>query len=409
VRIAILNQFYPPDLSPTAHLASSLAEHRAGRGDRVTVVAGRGGYVTQMRGAGPAGSVRRSGARRVRVLRVWTPNLGKATEATRVVDYLVFLLGALGRVLVLPRQDVVVSLTTPPYLVVVALAHKLLRRPVRVVLWSMDVYPDAAERFGALRAGGLVSRLLRRLNRRVLAGVDHVVALDGAMADLLRAEGAGHRITVIPNWEDLALYPPEIGETRDPVRGDPFVVLYLGNLGIGHHVDTLVEAAAKLAGEPVVFRFVGGGARWDELAEAVEGRGLDNVEQLGYVAKDATPEVMAAADAALILLDDRSLGVMSPSKLHANLAMGLPVIYLGPKGSNVDEAIERFGCGESLRSDDVEGLVAAVQRLRDDAGHGGELRRRARRAFEAAYSDERTLPRFDAVIDGRLPVEEATR
>ena len=32
---------------------------------------------------------------------------------------------------------------------------------------------------------------------------------------------------------------------------------------------------------------------------------------------------------------------MSPSKLHANLAAGLPVLYVGPEGSNVDEAIKR--------------------------------------------------------------------
>ena len=43
---------------------------------------------------------------------------------------------------------------------------------------------------------------------------------------------------------------------------------------------------------------------------------------------------------ALITLDERSIGVMSPSKLHANLAAGLPVVYVGPQGSNVDEAIE---------------------------------------------------------------------
>src|SRR5690606_23130368 len=111
--------------------------------------------------------------------------------------------------------------------------------------------------------------------------------------------------------------------------------------------------------------------------------------------KEDTPAVMAGADLALITLDDRSLGVMSPSKLHANMAAGLPVLYVGPVGSNVDEAIERFGCGASVRNGDVEGLVSAVQRLRVDAA----ARARARAAFEEAYSDDAVLPRWDAVID----------
>ena len=45
MRITILNQFYPPDLAPTAHLAASLAAHRAAKGDEVTVITGSGSYV----------------------------------------------------------------------------------------------------------------------------------------------------------------------------------------------------------------------------------------------------------------------------------------------------------------------------------------------------------------------------
>jgi colanic acid biosynthesis glycosyl transferase WcaI len=105
--------------------------------------------------------------------------------------------------------------------------------------------------------------------------------------------------------------------------------------------------------------------------------------------------VMAGADGALITLDDRSLGLMSPSKLHANLAAGLPVLYVGPAGSNVDDAILAFDCGTSLREGDVDGLLAAVRGLRDD----DEARVRAREAFEQAYSDTAVLPRFDAYLD----------
>ena len=55
------------------------------------------------------------------------------------------------------------------------------------------------------------------------------------------------------------------------------------------------------------------------------------------------------------------LGVMSPSKLHSNLAMSLPVIYIGPVKSNVDDAIQRFDFGVSIRHGDVDCLVAALE------------------------------------------------
>ncbi len=142
--------------------------------------------------------------------------------------------------------------------------------------------------------------------------------------------------------------------------------------------------------------FMGGGARWTALAKAVEDRGLRNVVLHPYVAKDVTPAVMAGADGALITLDDRSLGVMSPSKLHANLAAGLPIVYVGPEGSNVDEAIAETGSGHSLREGDVDGIVSAIRSLRTDPA----VRARARTAFEERYADTATLPQWDAVIDG---------
>jgi glycosyltransferase involved in cell wall biosynthesis len=395
VRLTLVNQFYAPDISPTAQLAASLAEHRADRGDEVTVITGRAGYLEGLAHTAPPEH------HEVTVHRVWTPDLGKATLARRLTGYATFLIGSILRLLRLPRQDVVVAMTTPPLVVVGAVLHKLRHPTTRVVLWSMDCYPDAAERFGELRAGGPLSRTLRRVNRRLFRRLDDVVALDGAMATLLAqytTEGSAPRFHVIPNWERASLFPASTG-TRPwagygdlDLRGRP-VVLYLGNTGVGHRFDTVLDAAAKLE-DDAVFLFMGGGARWDDLVAETERRGLTNVRFHGYVPKDDTPAVMAGAAGALITLDDRSLGVMSPSKLHANLAAGLPILYVGPQGSNVDEAIEATGCGWSLRHGDVDALVEAVRALPGS----DEVRQRAREAFETRYVDTATLPRFDTLL-----------
>jgi glycosyltransferase involved in cell wall biosynthesis len=156
----------------------------------------------------------------------------------------------------------------------------------------------------------------------------------------------------------------------------------------------VLDAAARLE-DDALFLFVGGGHRWTQLEDEVAASALGNIALRGYVPKDETPAVMAGADLALITLDDRGLGVMSPSKLHANLAAGLPVVYVGPEGSNVDEAITRYGVGRSLRHGDVDGVVRAVRELAADP----EARKRARAAFDDHYSDEAVLPAFDRVLD----------
>jgi colanic acid biosynthesis glycosyl transferase WcaI len=401
VRLTLLNQFYAPDASPTAQLAGSLADHRAAEGDEVTVITGRAGYLPGLARGDDAGATDRA----VRVHRVWVPAVGKSSVPRRLLGYVSFLVGSTVRVLRLPPQDVIVAMTTPPFLVVIALLHRLLHRRTRVVLWSMDCYPDAAERFGKLREGGLVAKVLRRVNRAAFRRLSHVVALDGAMADLLASQYAAAPgeppVAVIPNWEPADAFP-EPGSVA-PWKGyealeigDRLVVVYLGNTGVGHRFDTVVEAAAQLLDE-AVFLFVGGGARREELATLAAGHGATNVVLHDYVPWAEVHAVMAGADGALITLDDRSLGIISPSKLHSNLAAGLPVIYVGPPGSNVDEAIERFGCGTSLRNGDVAGVLAAVRSLRADP----EQRARARAAFTAAYTDAVNLPRWDRLLAGR--------
>jgi colanic acid biosynthesis glycosyl transferase WcaI len=409
MRITLINQFYRPDIAPTAQLAASLADHRAALGDDVTVVTSRGRYVAGTETIAAADGSPRVGAsaKIPRIRPVWTPSLGKATILKRLLDYLCFYLGALWRLATLPRQDVVISLTTPPYIAWAGVLHKALHPSTKLVLWNMDCYPDAAERAGLLRRGGLASRILRAMNRALFRRIDTLVGLDTAMIDLLTSQyfpsPHGPATHIIPNWEDLSFFPrdpspPPWPEAESLGLTGKFVVLYLGNAGTGHVFETVLDAAERLRGEPVAFLFVGGGSRSASIREAKERRRLDNVVLREYVPKQVTQSVMNTAGCALITLRDEALGVMSPSKLHSNLAMGLPVLYVGPERSNVDDAIRRFGCGVSLRHGDVAGVEQFVRRLASDDAARCEMRTRARRAFEEAYCDARTLPQFDDVI-----------
>ena len=398
MRITLLNQFYEPDIAPTAVLAASLARHLAREGHTVTVVASRGGY-QPVRVAGTTGEATTGS---VDVRRLWTPRFGKARLVGRLLDYLAYYLLAAWTMLRLTRQDVVISLTTPPFIVATALLHRLLHRGSRVVLWNMDCYPEAPERAGLIREGGLPSRLLRGFNGGLMRSVDQIVCLDGAMQELLQANygrGGNLPIQIIPNWEPLALFPdsqvPDRSQ-RDPQR--PLVVLYQGNAGVGHEFETLLACAERLRDQPILFRFVGGGKWWPWLEQQQERPALPGWKVQSYVPKDQTPALLADADVALITLRDSSQGVMSPSKLHSNLAAGLPVLAIGPTGSNIDEALTRFGCGASLRNGDVAGAEQFLRGLIASPEQRAELGRRARHAFEQAYCDQQTLPAFSRLI-----------
>jgi glycosyltransferase involved in cell wall biosynthesis len=406
MRIAFVNQFYKPDLAPTGHLVASLAEHRTELGDQVTVITSQGGYVTDS----PQQTAEASG--NLNVIRLWTPRLGKERTLHRIIDYAFFYIQAVLRFLFVPAQDVIVSLTTPPFIAWAGVLHKLLHSNSRLILWNMDSYPEVLERTGVISEGSLASRMLRGLNKALFKRLDYLICLDDAMCQLLTRNYLSDTLAfpsaVVPNWEQLSQFPvtqpPAIASSMfDLDLKGQFVVLYLGNAGFGHRFETVIEAAIALKNKPVSFLFVGGGKKWQELQVSKERLSLEGFHLRTYVPKEKTPDVMALVDCALITLNESALGIISPSKLHSNLAMSLPVIYIGPEGGNVHQAIERFACGISLRHGQAQEVVAFIENLRTNENILKEYQRNARRAFEQAYSDDVTLPQMDEIIDSLGP------
>jgi glycosyltransferase involved in cell wall biosynthesis len=410
MRLTIVNQFYVPDLAPTGRLAASLAAHRAQVGDDVSVITSAGGYVPQS----PIAET--TDQQNPKVHRIWTPRAGKHSAAARLADYTVFSILASLRMLTLPTQDVVITLTTPPFIAWAAVLHRLLHPSAAILLWNMDCYPEILERTGLIRKNSASSRMLRWLNRRLFGQLSAVVALDHAMQELLKSQyrppSDGPTWHVIPNWELSDRYPakptlPDWPEAQRLGLRDRFVILYSGNAGFGHSFETVIGAAARLRDEPFSWLFVGGGEKFAWLQQQALEHDLAQIHLVDYVPQDDVASVLGSADCALITMNEKALGVISPSKLHACLAMGLPILYIGPPGGNVDEAIQRYGCGVSLRHGDVDGIVAFVHRLADDPEARLEMSQKARAAFEQAYCDSQTLPQFDRLLATLAPEADA--
>ena len=184
----------------------------------------------------------------------------------RCLDYLTFYLLACFTIARLPKQDVVVCLTTPPMIAGAGILHKFIHRTTRVILWNMDCYPEVVERSGIIRAGGLIDQLWKRMNRIIGSQLNHVVCLDEAMQNLIDARPRRRKIptSVIPNWESLAEFPVLNAHHDEKKRFQPsFTLLYSGNMGHGHCFKALLSTAKRLldSGSPIEIVMTGGGVQ----------------------------------------------------------------------------------------------------------------------------------------------------
>jgi len=432
MHILILNQFYPPDLAPTGQVAHDLARCLVGRGHAVTVLTSRRGYTGT--GCYPACEVRDG----VAIRRLPAPAFGRTRCAPRLLSYGVFYLALLARLALLrPRPDVVVSLTTPPYVGLLARWVGLCRR-WRRVHWIMDLYPDAMAAYGMF-GRGCVGRWaaagLRRLTRHELSGAAAVLTLGPDMARRCRAHTADDAsVEWVPLWAPDALYSVDdaVGAALRRARGwrDELVLMYSGNLGLGHRFEEFLTAASELAAghdepgaagggerqsaEPrsadhgrraaVRFVFAGGGQRRSEVEAFARTHPEAAIEVLDYASYGDLPAHLGSADVLLASQEPAWVGCMVPSKVQGMLAAGRPVIFVGAGDSSAAQWISEADAGWVVRTGDRDGLRAAVAAARDPAERqrrGAAARSYARVHFDRQRNCERIAALVEAAGGGR--------
>ena len=400
-RVLILNQPFHPDVVATAQIAKDLADALVARGWSVTAIASRSIY-----GQKGATLPKRETVDGIEIIRVGSNVFGKTSMLGRLVNFAMYYASALVRGLTMRRNDAVVCLTTPPYVALVGLLLRALRGG-RVVYWLMDVYPDVMVAHGMLRDGSLLHRALRRLHLGVLRRVDATIALGRCMKDRLVAQGAsGERITVVPVWSVADGAPAALGDADNAYRrewevGGRLLVMYSGNFGLGHDVQTFLQAAELLRDDDRVrFAFVGGGARKPEVEAFVHDRGLHNCVVAAYQPRERLAELLGAADLHLVTMLDLWWGLVVPSKFFGVAGAGRGAIYVGPAQSEVGRLIDEWGCGLRLDIGDAAGLAARLGELAGDRARLAAMGGAAAEMHERVASREACARTIESLLLG---------
>lgn len=397
MRVVFLNRAYLPDFEATGQYLGELAEDLSA-GHDVSVLCGRPNFARLEGRLFPYRAERIGG---VDVRRAWGTRWPKTAPLGRVINQASFftLAGLAARRL--PRPDVLVSLTDPPFLGLLALALKR-RWDVPFVYWCMDIYPDVAQAVDM--APRPLAAAFDRIQARILAGADVVVALADDMASRLAARGVPEsRIRVIRNWADT--------DTIRPLReGNPFrerhglngkfVAMYSGNFGYVWDLDSVIDAAALLRHDDrVAFLLVGDGSTRARIAARVEAEGLSNVRLLPYQDRERLSESLSAADLHLVPMRPGVYGTVVPSKIYGIMAAGVPMAVAAEPGSEAARVVREHDCGWRGDPGDAAALASFIRRA---AADGATLRasgERARGAAEARYSRERQTAEFRALLE----------
>jgi glycosyltransferase involved in cell wall biosynthesis len=399
MRVLVLNQTFFPDLVATAQHMADLGRYMVRQGHDFDVIASRSAYLEH--GALLPKYEEWEG---IQVHRVGRSFFGKGTILQRALDFGFFHIAAMFKALRVRRPDVVLCLTTPPFIVTVGWMLRLVRG-CRLVYLVMDLYPDVPVACGVMKRGGLLTGVLERINRFCLRRADRTVVLGRCMRERVAEKiGAAEHMRMVTPWasgEEITPLPPTENRLRAE-RGwnEAFVVAYCGNFGLAHDLETILKAAEELANEAGMrFAFVGGGARRGEVERWAAERKLTNVSIQDYQPRERLGELLAAADVHLISMREGIAGLIVPCKLYGIMAAGRPAVFVGPAESEVARTIEEWECGFVVRCGDVAGLVERLQWLRSNPDEAARMGRRAREALEAEHEQEACCRRLAGVLE----------
>ena len=389
MRTLIVSHYFPPETGAPQARLSALAATWAADGDRVTVLTGMPNHPTGLVPPAYRGAIRRREHRDgYQVIRTWlyaTPNEG---VARKTAGHLSFMISSvlLGGRRCGPADTVVVS--SPTFFSIGAAWLLARMKRARLVVEIRDLWPAIFVELGVLTNHRLI-RLLERLELAAYAAADRVVVVsDGFRANLIDRGVPDSKVHTIRNgvtldrFDPWAAADPRVRE-RLGARGGDCLVLYLGTHGISHGLPGVADAAARLAGEPVHFAFVGEGADKPRLRRRVAELALDNVTLRPGVPHEEVPALLAAADICLVPLRDVPLfSAFIPSKMFEYLAAGKAVV--GAVAGEAAQILREAGA-LVVPPEDSAALADAIRMLAADPERRQAMGRRGRSHVERCF------------------------
>ena len=292
--------------------------------------------------------------------------------------------------------------TEPQWLLIKAARQQA----VPVVTWVQDFYGLAVDRLARKKLpilGAMAGWWYRHLDALCYQQSAHIITITPDFLPVLGGLGvAPERITNIPNWAPLDELPermrPNSWSTSHGLD-HVFVFLYSGTLGMKHNPGLLVQLALRFREDPLVRVVViseGPGA--DYLRERKKIQHLPNLLILPPQSYQEIPDVFAAADVLIAILEEDAGAFSVPSKVLSYHCAGRALLAAIPDNNLAARIIREANSGLCLPPGDLGGFLDAADSLRKNDSNRLGMASRARAYATREFDIKRIADRFEEVF-----------
>jgi glycosyltransferase involved in cell wall biosynthesis len=258
-----------------------------------------------------------------------------------------------------------------------------------------DLYPDIAIELNVIKEQHWLGKLWDLCNRLTWKKASAIIVISSTMKDRIieKCPEVAEKIVIIPNWADPEKIKPIAKKdnwfAEKHNLTDRFTVLYSGNMGRCHDMETLVNVMIILQDAPIQFVFIGSGDKRQYIQDRVALHKLNNCLFLPYQSKDDLAYSLTAGDVSIVSIDKQMEGLVVPSKLYSALAAGNPIAAICPAHSYLHSVLSAGNCGKAFVNGDSKGLADYILRLSKDSELVSSLGNSARSYCLENYTREK--------------------
>lgn len=281
------------------------------------------------------------------------------------------------------RKKELILVSTPPFVVFLGLLFKKIRnQKFHLIIW--DLYPDVIVNFGVAKESSLIIKTWKKLNVKCFNNAETVFTLGKHLAAAVEKYTVRKPI-IISNWTNTHFLKP-LPKKNNPFATkhqltDKLVVMYSGNLGITHDIESIVETAELLKeNNSIHFTIIGEGAKKEKISRMVKEKSLNNVLLLPYQDKETLPYSLSCADIGVVTLEQGAENISVPSKTYYMLAAGSAILALASKESELGILIQHHQCGHIFDKPNKQEIADFILQLSQNKEELNKLKENSRKA-----------------------------
>lgn len=395
-RVILVTEVFFPVETSTGFIMSQIAD-RLSRNRRVLVLTGPASYERSKKLNGRSTTFPEN----VEVVRLRAPAFDKNRLLGRVARQAYLSIGLTVSVMCRAKgNDTVLAVTNPPPLVFLLGCLRRLKR-FKFILLVHDVFPENGAALGIYSDRACFYRILKRVFDQAYSAADVIISIGRDMADVIKAKisGAWPDVQVIENWADIEGVWPirrELSRIGKWGLSEKLVVQYAGNLGRAQGISELMRILSRIRNDNVHFVISGAGVQMDNI----KANPLSFVTLQPPFARDEQSVVLGSCDIGLVTLGRGMYGLGVPSKAYNLMAAGKPILFIGPRDSEIFRLVKENEIGWAFDWDEPERYETFLNTLRfEDLNQLQALGIKARAIAESRYCKTSLLDRLSQVVD----------